>query len=376
MFNYNQEGRIEIIMGQEKTKGYGWFGIAMAYPGIVVGAGFASGQELFQFFGAFGGKGILSAVIAGTLFSVLGAMCMLIARNLGTGDYEKVVSPNSKIVNVFFNLLITFFSFGVMVIMFAGASSLFASVTGLNSTIGAIFTVVLVAVIVLMGGEATVKSFAWTIPVMVVIGAIMAIIAFTTGDGSVADAPIHLDRASTPHWLIAPFVYVSYNMICSVCGLSPIGFEARSRRDAVIGGIVGGATIGGLALLILLGMLKNQAAMLENDMPMYAMAAGMNKYLGWAYALMLMIAILTTAIALLFGLVERLAAYDNIPVFKNKKLVVVAISVLGLFGSFVGFTKLVGTLYPLTGYIGLLLIIALFWNYFRTRNRCAEFRSN
>lgn len=268
---------------------------------------------------------------------------------------------------MFFNLLITFFSFGVMVIMFAGASSLFASVTGLNSTIGAIIVVAIVAIIVLMGGEATIKSFAWTIPVMVVIGAVMAIIAFTSGDGSVMDAPVHMDRAATPHWLITPFVYVSYNMICSVCSLSPIGFEARSRRDAVIGGVVGGATMGVLALLIMLGLLKNQAAMLNNDMPMYAMAVGMNKYLGWAYALMLMIAILTTAIALLFGLVERLAAYESVPLFKNKKLVVIAISVLGLLGSFVGFTTLVGTLYPLTGYIGLLLIVALFYNYFRTQ---------
>lgn len=118
--------------------------------------------------------------------------------------------------------------------------------------------------------------------------------------------------------------------------------------------------------MIMLGLLKNQEAMLNNDMPMYAMAVGMNKYLGWAYALMLMIAILTTAIALLFGLVERLAAYENVPLFKNKKLVVVVISVLGLLGSFVGFTTLVGTLYPLSGYVGLLLIIALFYNYFRT----------
>lgn len=217
-------------MEQEKTKGYGWFGIAMAYPGIIVGAGFASGQELFQFFGAFGAKGIISIIIAGVLFSVLGVMCMLIARNLGTSDYEKVVSPNSKFANVFFNLLITFFSFGVMVIMFAGASSLFASVTGLNSTIGAVLTVVVVAVIVLMGGEATIKSFAWTIPLMVAIGAVMAVIAFTQGDGSVLEAPVHLERAATPNWLIAPFVYVSYNTICSVCSLSPIGFEAKSKR--------------------------------------------------------------------------------------------------------------------------------------------------
>lgn len=244
--------------------------------------------------------------------------------------------------------------------------SFFVSVTGLNSTIGAILTVVVVAIIVLMGGEATIKSFAWTIPLMVAIGAVMAIIAFTQGDGSVLEAPVHLERAATPNWLIAPFVYVSYNTICSVCSLSPIGFEAKSRKDAVIGGVVGGATIGGLALLIMLGLLKNQEAMLNNDMPMYAMAVGMNKYLGWAYALMLMIAILTTAIALLFGLVERLAAYEKAPLFKNKKLVVVVISVLGLLGSFVGFTTLVGTLYPLSGYVGLLLIFALFYNYFRT----------
>ena len=340
-------------MEQNKAKGFGGFGIAMTYVGTVIGAGFASGQELFQFFGAFGAKGVIGTIIAGALFSFLGVVCMLTAKNLNIGDYEKVVSPNNVVVKGFFNLLITFFSFGVMVIMFAGAGSLFATLTGLSPTVGAAIMIVIVVVTVLLGSEATINSFSVIVPIMVIIGVVVAVIAFSKGPDSFASAPVHLERAAAGNWILTALLYVSFNTICAICVLAPMGFEARTRKDAKLGGILGGVTLGGLALFIVLGLITNQTEMLTNDMPMYAIASSMNKFLGAAYAFMLLGAIFTTAAGLLFGL-------------KNRKLVVLIIAVLGLIGSLAGFTTLVGTLYPATGYLGFLIIATLCYNYFKS----------
>ena len=47
-------------------------GIALAFIGLVVGAGFASGQEISQYFVAFGISGIWGAVIAGVVMAAAG----------------------------------------------------------------------------------------------------------------------------------------------------------------------------------------------------------------------------------------------------------------------------------------------------------------
>lgn len=56
------------------------FQIASAYMSVIVGGGFASGQEVLQFFTNFGWMGVAGTVISGVLFAFLG---MQIAR-IGT----------------------------------------------------------------------------------------------------------------------------------------------------------------------------------------------------------------------------------------------------------------------------------------------------
>ena len=46
--------------------------ISMAFIGLIVGAGFASGQEALQYFVAFGTWGIVGAVVASALMIVTG----------------------------------------------------------------------------------------------------------------------------------------------------------------------------------------------------------------------------------------------------------------------------------------------------------------
>ncbi|MDQ7864677.1 hypothetical protein RCO48_36995 [Peribacillus frigoritolerans] len=46
--------------------------LAGAYIGIIIGAGFASGQEVLQFFTSFGIYSVLGIVVATVLFAFLG----------------------------------------------------------------------------------------------------------------------------------------------------------------------------------------------------------------------------------------------------------------------------------------------------------------
>ena len=54
-----------------------WIKIASIYVGTVIGAGFASGREIIEFFGVYGLKGIVGIIISGFLFSVLGSLLLI-----------------------------------------------------------------------------------------------------------------------------------------------------------------------------------------------------------------------------------------------------------------------------------------------------------
>ena len=63
--------------------------IAGAYIGVVVGAGFASGQEVLQFFTSFSWYGFLGVVVAMVLFMFLGAQILQIGSQLQTQSHEQ-----------------------------------------------------------------------------------------------------------------------------------------------------------------------------------------------------------------------------------------------------------------------------------------------
>ena len=60
--------------------------VALMFVGAIMGAGFASGREIWQFFGVFGEKGIVGALLVGILFIFLGTMTAYIARKLDTNE--------------------------------------------------------------------------------------------------------------------------------------------------------------------------------------------------------------------------------------------------------------------------------------------------
>ena len=57
--------------------------LAFTYVGCFLGAGFISGQELWQFFGSFGGGGLLGVLAALALLAVFGLALMYIISRTG-----------------------------------------------------------------------------------------------------------------------------------------------------------------------------------------------------------------------------------------------------------------------------------------------------
>ncbi|UUZ93934.1 hypothetical protein LJK87_04485 [Paenibacillus sp. P25] len=96
--------------------------ISFTYIGTVVGAGFATGQEILQFFTRYGWMATLTIGIACALFVWLGIKLMLIAHELNAKSYEDLnnllFGPK---IGGYVSLFTLITLFGVTTVMLAGA---------------------------------------------------------------------------------------------------------------------------------------------------------------------------------------------------------------------------------------------------------------
>lgn len=99
--------------------------IAAAYVGGIVGAGFASGQEIVQFFAGFGWHGLLGALGATALFALLGRIFTKLAYSMDTGSHRELLAGIcGERWASFFDLALALFLWGTLAIMMAGAGAL------------------------------------------------------------------------------------------------------------------------------------------------------------------------------------------------------------------------------------------------------------
>src|SRR5690625_3860436 len=120
-------------------------GISMAFVGVLVGAGFSSGQEAMQYFVSFGQMGLWGVVVAAALTTITGIAVLQLGSYFHarehTAVYSSVSGPiTSKILDI--GTLVTLFSIGF--VMFAGAgSNLSQQFEGLPLWVGALLMLVL-----------------------------------------------------------------------------------------------------------------------------------------------------------------------------------------------------------------------------------------
>src|SRR5690606_36446991 len=118
--------------------------IAGAFVGVIVGAGFASGQEVLQYFTSFGLDGIFGAVLATALFAYLGMVLANIGSRLKATSHKKAIYEISgRYLGIIVDAIIIFTLFAVGVVMIAGAGSTVNQQFGLPVFAGSLIMAIL-----------------------------------------------------------------------------------------------------------------------------------------------------------------------------------------------------------------------------------------
>lgn len=342
------------------------FTIAMAFIGVIVGAGFASGQEILQYFTSFGMWGVIGAIISTALFAYMGMVLLQLGSRLKSISHrDAIYTVSGRILGTIIDYIIIFTLFGVGVVMIAGAGSNLNQQFGLPYVVGT----TLMTLIVLIAGMARLNRFVAIIgsitPFLILIVIILAIYSIFTQDNTYANLNITaLEQPTTlPNWLIGSINYVSFNIAVGASMAIVMGGAEPNEKIAKWGGLLGGLGIGVMIILSHFAIFSKIESVEGYDMPMLQLANEISPILGILMSIVLFGMIFSTGASMFFSFAAR---FYEVGTPKFKGFLVISL-VAGFILSFVGFTDLVGSFYPLIGYLGLFLIVALIVAFVRMR---------
>ena len=333
-------------------------GIAFAFIGVLVGAGFASGQETMQYFIAFGTQGIWGAALSSALMLIAGVSILQLGSYFQANEHMEVLgSVSSKVMSWILDIatITTLFSIGF--VMYAGAGANLNQQFGWPVWIGATLMLALVLIIGMMDVDKVTAAVGAVTPLLlffVIFGCIWTLCT-TDLDWSSFNAQAQEVSTTLPNWWISSLNYTGLNAICVASMALVIGGNYLDTRAAGLGGFLGG--MGYLVMLLLLscGLLAAVGSIAGDDMPMLTLITNIHPVLGFIMSLVIFGMIFATALGMFFALGKRLARGRQ----ERFRPIFITTCLIGFALSFVGFKTLVSVVYPILGYLGILLIVVL-----------------
>lgn len=338
-----------------KTNWGAAFQIAAVYVGTVVGAGFATGKEIVEFFSRFGFIGLISILMSGYIFIFLGAKLMRIAARIQATSYQELNEHLfGKIFGSAINIVMLLMLLGVCAVMLSGAGAVFEEQLGLSKYTGIFITVALSIVVMFLGTKGLFAVNTFVVPMMIAFSFLLLMISLRMPNFS--DQLLFIPFAEDG-WkaVVAPFSYAAMNLSLAQAVLVPIASEIKDDRTIKWGGMLGG-TVLTLILIsshITLVMLPN----LESyEIPMAVIIKTIASSFFWIYVFVIYGEIFTSVIGNVFGIERQVRKYVPIPSI----ITISIIFFICFFISLINYGTLLSYLYPIFGYISI-IFIALLW---------------
>ncbi len=328
--------------------------LAAVYVGTIVGAGFATGREIVEFFTRFGFMGLLGMIFAGYLFVAMGTKLMLVAIETKSRSYQEL---NIVLFGRFFgagiNVLMLFILLGVNAVMLSGAGAVFEEQLHIPKEAGVFGTIILSILVLTVGTKGLFAVNTFVVPMMIGFSFLLMILSMKL--------PQFIDHVmwippQSDGWkaVLAPFTYTAFNLSLAQAVLVPVAFELKDEKVVKWGG-----RIGGILLTLILLSSHFTLVMLDHvtlyEIPMAVMMKSLAAGLYWIFILIIYGEIFTSVIGNAFGLERQIRRY--IPI--HSSIIILAIFIVSYFISIVEYGTLLSILYPIFGYIGLAFLILL-----------------
>jgi len=339
--------------------------IILVIIGALIGAGFASGQEIYLFFYKYGHGGLLGILVCCSLISLIiyKVFKLIVKYNINSykdfldnifrigrskGKYLNISYIMNIIVNSF--LLISFF------IMIAGFGAYFNQEFRISGFIGSGILALICFIVFLkdMKGVAKVSSF--VVPIMILFIIIIGIKNMSLI--SIGEIGYNVEKIKTNifnNWFTQSIIYASYNIILLIPVLVNLKKYIKSDKQIKSISILSGGFLCVLAIIIYMLLINIDINFNTLEMPAVYAISILGLGLKRIYGIVILLSIFTTAISIGMSFLENIVKNKNsFPQYAAIMCITAPLI------SDIGFSNLVNLLFPVFGYLGLIEILGTF----------------
>lgn len=340
-----------------KNKGKVVAQIAATYIGTVVGAGFATGREILQFFTVYSLWGTLGIGLSTVLFVWLGTKMMILSHRIGAYSYQELNNYLfGKVFGTAANLFVFIILFGVTSVMLSGTGAIFEEQLGLPYSLGILITLVLCFVVMMRGLNGIFLVNSLVVPIMLIFSLIIVIqglgFGYHQGLEGIFQLNLWKEHWEGWKWLLSAFTYVAFNLAMAQAVLVPLGKEIKEEHLLKWGGFFGGLGLGFMLLASHLALQPMIPQVLQLDIPMAVVIKDIGQFVLLLFLVVIYGEVFTTLIGNVFGMTRQIRNNYKLPEW----WVIIIILLTSFIISQIGFSSLVSYLYPLFGYMGLVLL--------------------
>lgn len=315
--------------------------------GTIIGAGFASGKEIQNFFNAYEENGLWGTVISSIIFGVVVVLVIFITKKRNVTEYSKLIN-NNKILS----LILPFFSFVCFCIMVSAIGAFASEQLNINFWYGSAFAASICYTMFLNKFKGLEIISCVLVP-LIIIGIIVLGISDYQGL-SIDTNYLKINEVTnyTGNWLLSAILYASYNSLILV----PILLNFRNynlSKIKIIGLGIGTTLILGI-LMFLIYRINNifYPDIMNVELPNMMLAGLLSNEIKYAYGLVMLAAIFTTAFSCGFS-------FLNMRDKKHYERNAFIMCVISLFCARVGFSNMINICFPIFGYLGIFQIILI-----------------
>lgn len=325
----------------------------MVIIGTLIGAGFASGREIYLFFFKFGKIGLAGIVLSSVITGLIIYFTLKIANKKEIENYDEFVEEikiKNKKTNYIVKGIVTIFLLVSFFIMVAGFSAYMKQAYNISNYISSSFFAIIIYIVLRKNIQGMLKINNILVPIILILIILLGIKNLEF----ILQKPEIIAQDSSIYWIIYSVLYSSYNSII----LIPVVISLRKyicrKEEIKYISIISIMLIIVLSLCIFGLLLKGECYTRELEMPLLKITAEYGYVIQKLYGIVIIISIFTSAISVGYSFLENISNEKKY----NRNLIIICLS--SIFISNIGFSTLVQILYPAFGVFGILQLFFIY----------------
>ncbi len=346
------------------------FSFGGAFIAVLAGSGFATGQEILQFFTAFGYKGVFGICISFVLFFYAGMEFISVGYSRQFHKSSEVYYYyGGKIAGTFYDSFSVILIYLCFVVMVSGGGATLAQQYDLPLSLGTFGMAFFACATVVAGLDKIVAILGKTGPFIagtfIILGAVSLWRNFhglTSANALVLD--MNLMRASS-HWLLSAVLYVGFAVFWLAGFVTMLGKKVGNMLEARLSVLVGAVGFSLAMLILCLSFMANIQSVGYSMVPSLILAQKIHSGLAAFFSLIILMGIYGAAVSLLWYVSSRFSSGET----GCSKLITIGLTVVALFIAWNSpFNRLINIIYASSGYVGFFLVLLML------NKRLADFR--